>query len=193
MSHDADQLVLSVDHRDRNEVVASQPLSHFLLVVVDTHRDHVPLHDLIDPCLGSGQDQIAKRNEPPQPAPIVNHVDVVDSLSIGGLLPELLEGLGHGGLGRQRRVFGRHDRAGTVVREREQSLDVPPLGLGNHRQQVLDTFPIETFEQVHPVVGRHLLDQPRERFARNSFYKLELIRQVEVAENHRLLFRRTAG
>ena len=70
------------------------------------------LHDLLDHGRPPGEDQPLERDEPDQPARVVDDVGVVDRLAVGGLVAEPVEGLADGDVRREGDVVGGHHRAG---------------------------------------------------------------------------------
>ena len=143
---DADQLVLIVNDGNRDEVVSGQFLRHDLLIVIDTHGDHVTLHDPREQGCRSSENEFAERNKAPKPAAFVDDVDVVDRLAIRSLPPQTLQGLADRDVFRQRSVLGRHDRPGAFVRKRQQFADVASLGLSDQGKQRFDTLRVHPFQ-----------------------------------------------
>src|SRR5690606_11713427 len=92
---DSHQFVLVVDDWNGDEVVVSQFASDDFLIVVDPHRNHVPLHDVGKLRFGIGQNQLFKRNEPVQAAGVVEYVNVVNRFDVGGLFPQPIDRLGN--------------------------------------------------------------------------------------------------
>ncbi len=85
---DADEHVRSIDDRDGDQVVLVDLAGDGLLVFVDAGKDDVALHDLFDHRRPSRQDQLLERDEPDQPALVIDDVAVIDRLAVGGLVAD---------------------------------------------------------------------------------------------------------
>ena len=107
-----DQHVGGIDDGDGDQVVLVDLAGDRFLVLVDPGEDDVALHDVFDHGRPARQDQPLERDEPDQPALVIDDVAVIDRLAVGGLVAEELEGLADGDVRRERDVVGRHGRAG---------------------------------------------------------------------------------
>ncbi len=105
------------------------------------------------------EDQPLERDEPDQPALVVDDIAVVDRLAVGRLVAEPLEGLADGDVGRERHVVGRHDGAGGAGLVAGQTADVLALGLGQVRQHRVEHVLLEPVDQVGALVVRHHVEE----------------------------------
>ena len=73
---DPDEAVLPVDHGQRDQVVAADDLSHFLLVGVGLHRAQVGLHDVGDALVGPTDHELTQRAHADQMVVAIRDVNV---------------------------------------------------------------------------------------------------------------------
>lgn len=183
---DADQPLGRVDDGNRQKVIAGHGLGHVLAVGVDGHRNHVLLHDRVDPRGRPGQNQVVQRNETGQVPLGIDHVNVINRLGRRRLQPQLGNRVAHREVAGQRGIFGRHHRAGTVLRIAQERADVLAIGLGDQRQQALHDLRVEPLEQIDPLVVGHRFDQARHSHPALGRRHFHLLANGEEAENFRL-------
>ena len=97
-----------IDHGDRDEVESGQLLDHVFAGFLDADADHVLLHQFRDEGRGPREDQVAERHKAKQPAFGIEHVNVVDRLTVGRLRSQAADRLACRDLSRQRRILRRH-------------------------------------------------------------------------------------
>ena len=107
----ADQLVLRIDDRDREQVIRGDLSRHLLLIVVHVHADHVGRRDPLERRLRRNEEQPAERDHANQVAPLVHDVDVEDHLHAARFL-ERVDRIARGRLLGQREHLRIHDPAG---------------------------------------------------------------------------------
>ena len=154
---DAKHLLLRVDHRNRQQIVAADQPRHFLLVHQRIHRHRrIDLGHVQDRLLGQAGDQPAHGHHLLQLlAGRVQHVDRVHRLAGALDLADVLQSLRHGPAGGYRHVLGGHQRAGGVRRVAEQLLD-GLAGIGaEQRDQPRAFFFIQLVDDVGRTVVGH--------------------------------------
>ena len=145
------------------------------------------VHHFADQRLARRQDQLAQRHHAQQPPLVIDDVDVIDRLAVGCLQPQAIQRLLDGDVGRQPGVIGGHQRAGGVLRIRDQRGDVAAVGLIDQTQQALDDLRLQTAQQIGAIVVRHLLDQPGHVRPARALDQLLLPFQRKIHENRRLI------
>jgi hypothetical protein len=178
---DSHEAVLLVHHGHGEQVVLREPRGNLLLVVVGPYRHDLDAHEVADPHVGIGENEIAEGDDTDEAAMAVHDVVVVDRLALRRLAANLRERLGHGEVGIERGVVGGHHRAGRVLRVAEQPADVLAVGLVDEREQVLHERGLEFPQEVHAVVVRHRDEDAGEPLG------------PELAGERLLLFRREKG
>jgi hypothetical protein len=72
---DANQPLLVIHHRQRDQVVTLQQLRHLLLIGGGAHGDHGAIHDLLDRLLRLRQDQRLEIDQADQLCVAIQHVE----------------------------------------------------------------------------------------------------------------------
>ena len=153
---DADQLVLLVDDRNRQQVVGRDLPRDLFLVHVHAGADQVRGHDPLERRLGRDQQQAAQRHDADQVPALVDDVEIEDHLDVAVAL-QLGDGLAHRHVFAQREDIRVHDAAGRPLLVLEQVLDdlrlLRPHQIEHRGRQVLR----QVIDQRRGVVGRDFL------------------------------------
>ena len=84
-----------VHHGQHHQVVSSEDIGNFLLVSSLHYSHYLTVHNLGNPLLRSGQDQVSKREGTYQILIFIHHIDIVDFLVFAGSLSYHFNGLFH--------------------------------------------------------------------------------------------------
>ena len=92
---DTDQLVVLVDDRHRDVAVPQNLIRSVLARVFHMQSIDLAQHDVRQPDIRLGHDQLTQREKPQQVPLLVDNIDVVNRLATGSLVTEPFEGVGH--------------------------------------------------------------------------------------------------
>ena len=121
---DAHHAALAIDHGQGVQVVLVEELGEFVLVQVDGAGEDAGFSEHGEARLGLGHDQASKRNGATQHAPLVEQVDLGDTLRVAFKVAQGLDGLGHGRVAAQGNEVGGHAARGGVLVKFKKILDL---------------------------------------------------------------------
>ena len=160
----ADQPVLIIDDRDREQVVVGDILGHLFLIRVDPGADQVGGHDALQRRLSGHQQQTAQGDDPDQMPSLIDDVEIEHHLYFA----RTLQGLNRftsGQVLRQREHRRVHDPTGGLLRVVQQVLDLAGLARPHLFEHDVRQVLWELVDQRRGVIRRQLL-QPRRNAVR---------------------------
>ena len=98
---DAYQCFAAVEHRQGEQVVLLDFAGRVLLVVFHVGVNDLPMHEVADPVIAPGHDEVLEGHKPEQFAVFVHHVGVIDRLLVRCDFTETIDSLGSGQLRRE--------------------------------------------------------------------------------------------
>ncbi len=155
----ADQFVVVVDDRNREQVVTRHLTGDFFLVHVDRHADHVAHGDVFQRRRGRNRQQLPQREHPDQALILVSHVNIKHHFRFRRQL-EASDGILRRRIFREREEFRRHDAAGRTLRILQQVGDFRGVFRPHQRENLFGSFFRQNPEEVGHVVRAEVFDQP---------------------------------
>ena len=188
--HDSERAVLVVHDRDRVNVVLGHETRDFLLRRVGVHAPDAPVHQLGDLLAGRRGEELAKGDGPDEVSVVVHGVEALDRLDLRVHLLQVLQGLGHGPLGTDRRELLRHQAPRRPRRVAEQALGLGGVA-GRHLLEQRLALPLrQALEQKRDFVAGHAVELRPELLGRGAMQDEPERLAFELREHGRSLLGR---